>query len=139
MRTKVSILDVRRHVIKVSSRPVTVWLGSNDILETACQNDWSVTPQHGCSAEPSSKIRPTLRRECHVILTVSHVSWPERLKKFTTNICPLGLFGDICSVCRPMSPSPHSVSLPFPHVSRLLVFVPAIMATFACNGETCRQ
>ena len=138
VRAKVSILVIRRRVLEVPIRPIIAWSGSYDILGAACQNSWSVIPQHGCSAEPSSKIRAALYKECHVILAMSHVSQPKRLKKFATKICPPGLLGDICSVCKPTSPRPHPVSFPFPYVSRLLAFVPVIMATFLCNGKTCK-
>ena len=139
MKTKVFVLDIQRRVVKILSRPVMVSSGSNGILETSFQHDWSVTPQHGCSAEPLSKVRIALHEGCHVIIAGSHVSQLERIKKFATNICPPGLLGDSCSVRRPTSPRPHPMSLPFSHVSRLLAFVPVIIATFACSGETCKQ
>ena len=131
VRAVVLLMNVRRRTLSFRADQLQfVWSATMRRPTLFVKDSWSVITQHGCSAESPRQVRAMLQGE------EGHVSRPEGLKKFITNICPPGLLGDSYSACRPMSPWSCPMSFPLSHVSCLLILVPAIMATFACNGES---
>ena len=86
VRAMVLLLKVRRHTPSFgANQPQYVWSATMRLLTLFVKNIWSVTTQHGCSAEWPYQVRAMLYEGYLVLLDESHVSKPERFKKFATN------------------------------------------------------